>query len=276
MTRQYKVCYDKSVKNYHISEKIIEQVKAAGLEEKQARIYLGALKLAGGTITQLAKESGVERTGLYYYLNDLVTMGLLKPSTTKKRTIYLPSPPDKLLDIVRQREKEVESAIPFLQSLLSDQAGQSQVTYYEGKEGIINLYEDQFKLLKELSPEDNELLIFARSFELLNALPEYFPDYVAKREKLGLKTRAILPEVERQKDKTVYDDPTLYAKYTQQIQDKRYMPDAFFPHSVIVVFKDHVAMIDYKTYFGSITHNATLSDTWVRFFEYIWKTLPKA
>ncbi len=262
------------MKNNHISDKVLEQVKAAGLEDKQARIYLSALKLGGGTITALSKESGVERTGLYYYLSDLIKLGLLKPSTTKKRTIYLPSPPERLLDILHAKEQEVQDAIPLLQSLVADTGGQSQVTYYEGKEGLINLYEDQFALLQQLAPKDKHLLVFARSFELLNALPDYFPKYVSKREKLGLQTRAILPEAERQPEEVVYDDPVLYAKYTQQIKEKRYMPDKYFPHSVIVVFKDYVAMIDYKTYFGSITHNAELSDTWVRFFEFIWDHLP--
>ncbi|MEZ4210391.1 MAG: helix-turn-helix domain-containing protein [Patescibacteria group bacterium] len=263
------------MKNYHISEKVLDQVKAAGLEEKQALIYLSSLKLGGGTITALAKASGVERTGLYYYLDGLVQAGLLKPSTTKKRTIYLPADPDRLLDLVQRREKEVNDVLPFLKSLVADNQAGSQVSYYEGKEGLINLYEDQYSLLKQLDESDNQMLVFARSFEILHALPDYFPGYIEKRKKLSLRTRAILPETERQKGKTVYNDPVTYAKYTQQIEDKRYMPDEFFPHSVIIVFKDYVGMIDYKNYFGSLTHNSVLSETWVRFFEYIWKTLPE-
>lgn len=258
--------------NNHISEKVLNQVKSAGLEEKQALVYLSALRTGGGTITDLARASGVERTGLYLYLDELVQLGLLKPSTTRKRTVYLPSPPEKLLDIIRDREKDIEQVMPILQSMVADVAGQSQVTYYQGKKSVINLYEDYLKIIKRM-PAGTELRAITRGFANMKAFPDYFPGLIERRARLPLVVRVIVPESERP-PKKISEDAINIAKYALHTPYRKYVVDKYFPASTVLIFGDYVVMIDTENFFGSITKSQGLAKTWESVFEFMWDNLP--
>jgi len=48
-----------------------ETLLQMGLNEKEAKVYLACLELGGATIAEIAEKSGVKRTSIYNFLEEL-------------------------------------------------------------------------------------------------------------------------------------------------------------------------------------------------------------
>lgn len=256
----------------HISTTEINALGSLGLDEKQAKVYLTALSSGGGSVTELAKLAEMERTGLYYYLEALIDLGLIRESTVGKRTTYLASDPARLQDLLSAKSAQLKIVLPKLESAFASQAGKSRFTHYQGKEGIISLYEEILKLMSEMKEADGPALIFSRP-EILDALPEYYPKLIKRRMQLPLKIRGILPKSIKTRQKIDITNFKDFLRHAEQIEDRRYLDDEFFPDTIVLILKDSVATIDYKTFFGTLTENKNLATTWRKFFNFIWEQL---
>lgn len=128
-----------------MKEEIINQIREVGLELKEAKIYLAVLELGKATITDIAKKSKVKRTTAYEYLNSLVEAGLLGKAVKGKRIFYVAEDPKKLISILENKKKKVATALPALQEIFSASFSKPKVRFYEGIEGMKNIYNEMTK-----------------------------------------------------------------------------------------------------------------------------------
>src|SRR3989339_1834872 len=128
-----------------MKEEIINQIREAGLEPKEAKIYLAVLELGKATITDVAKKSKVKRTTIYEYLDNLVEMGLVGKTVKGKRIFYIAEDPKKLIYILENKKKKVALALPALQEIFSASFSRPKVRFYEGIEGMRNIYNEMTK-----------------------------------------------------------------------------------------------------------------------------------
>lgn len=259
-----------------LSHKYIKALEAAGLTPKQARIYAAALSIGGGSVTALAHAAGLERSGLYYHLEDLVHRGYLKVSARGKRTIYRPADPDRIGQQLADQQSTFAAILPNLKQEYASQSATSAVTYYEGTDGIITLYKELELLLQTLTKKEL-LRVVSRSFEAVEALPDFIPDYMNRRAKMAVTTRIIQPQSERP-PQTVRNsrDPMVRAKYNLHAPNQRYLPDRYLKGSdmgAVLILDDRVAMIDFKNGFASLTVNRHLTRTWQVLFDFMWDHL---
>lgn len=257
------------------AKEILNTLTDLGIESKQADVYASALVLGGGTIAELARAANIERTGIYYHINQMVNRGLLKTSRRGQRIIYLPTDPNKLKEILEKKSRSLENTLPKMQKLFSQQSGKSLITYYEGKDGIINLYAEQEHIMSEMS-EDETLYVIARPFLGYEVLPEMFTKFFERRAKMKVQTKAIFPISEKPKAKDENStDQEIRTKYALHVQERKYIPDQYMFENLgtIIVARDYIWMIDYRTLFGSFTENKNLANTWRMFFKFIWEHL---
>lgn len=257
------------------NKKIYQTLLTLGLSEKQALIYLAALILGGGTVTDLAKEVEIERTGIYNYLQDLIRRGLLHESTKGKRTIYLASDPTNLKELLKEKEQALEESMAKMQSMFSQNTGQSLVCYYQGKDGLIHLY-NAMADIEEQMDESEIIYIFARVHHAFEVFPDYFLRLFERRAKMRARTKAIFPISEKPtRGEFKSTDPYVRGKFAYHVKDRKYIPDKYIfeGFGTIVIARDFISMVDYKTLFGSITENRNLANTWQMFFQFIWEHL---
>lgn len=246
-----------------------------GLNQKEAAIYRTALERGGGTIMDLSRASGIERTSLYRHLESMINQGFIEMASRGKRTLYLPVDPLIIRNIVQQRTKALNEMLLDLHDHFSLQTGKSVVTYYQGKQGVIALYEKFYAEVAKMTRTQASLYIFGHSFEALEALPDFFPEFIARRAKLNVETKIILPQSERPPEGiSGTDDPKIVARYNLHIQEKKYISKKYEYNGAILIMRDQVATIDFKTFFGAVTKNKNLAQTWRMYFEFIWDHLP--
>jgi len=257
------------------NKKIYETLLSLGLNDKQALIYLAALINGGSTITDLARIAQIERTGIYKYLEEMQRKGLLKISRKGQRTTYLAADPNKLKEILKEKEDLLDQTLPKMESMFSQNSGKSLVSFYHGKEGLINLYNEMADIEEQMSASET-IYIFARVHHAFEVFPDYFLRLFERRAKMEAQTKSIFPISEKPTAKELKStDPYIKGQYAYHVKDRKYIPDKYIfeGFGTVVIARDFVSMVDYKTLFGSITENKNLANTWRMFFQFIWDHL---
>lgn len=122
----------------------ITELKSIGLEENPARVYLACLELGRATVFELAQHSGVKRTSIYNYVEELKNRHLISEIKESGRLLYTPESPETLLRNERERMAQIESMLPELMGIYSLPGNKPKVKYYEGESGILRAYSEMF------------------------------------------------------------------------------------------------------------------------------------
>ncbi|KKQ79295.1 MAG: Transcriptional regulator, TrmB [Parcubacteria group bacterium GW2011_GWC2_38_7] len=121
---------------------LLTQLKQLGIEEKQAKVYLACLEMGKATVQDLAQKSGVKRTSIYNFLEELKQSGLVTELHQGARLFLVAENPNHLLHNLRERLKKMKTIIPELVSIYNLPENKPKVKYYEGQDGIFQAYEN--------------------------------------------------------------------------------------------------------------------------------------
>ena len=120
-------------------------LKSLNLTDAEAAVYLATLELGQATIQDLARKSNVKRSTIYTFIEKLKDAGLLYQTKKNKRVLYSASHPEQLIEIEKGRLAELESALPELLAMHNSSRTKPKVTFYEGENGIKEVYADTIK-----------------------------------------------------------------------------------------------------------------------------------
>lgn len=189
---------------------IIQKLLDFGLSEKEARIYISLLELEVATAFEAAKHAGINRSSAYVVLESLKKKGLVAVSEDKKVSRYVASAPDILLQSASLEAKRhqdikagIESVIPELKALHKDTKMKPVVKVFEGKNGLISLFEES------LNSKEKKIRIVSSVNKIYELLPEYIPNYIAKRTSKGIQMLGIHPWNEFAKQYMKMELPTI-------------------------------------------------------------------
>lgn len=177
-----------------MNEIFYKQLTHYGLSEKEAKLYITLLELEIATVFEVAKHAGINRSSAYVVLEGLKKKGLVGISDDKKVRNYVAASPEILLQSAEASAKKheeikigIESIIPELKALHKDTKHRPVVKVFEGKNGLINIFEDT------LSSKEKKIRIVSAVEKIFSLLPDYFPNYVKRRLKKGIKMYGIHP-----------------------------------------------------------------------------------
>jgi len=121
-----------------------------GLNKTQAKAYIALVKQGSLTPPALAKLINETRTNAYTVLDKLTELGLAKKSERDKKLVYKVENPVALEKLVianrheaLEREKKIKNAMPTLLNYFYTYSEQPGVRFFQGKEGIEDIYKDQ-------------------------------------------------------------------------------------------------------------------------------------
>jgi HTH-type transcriptional regulator, sugar sensing transcriptional regulator len=121
-----------------------------GLPEKQARIYMACLELGECSIKEIAKKAEVKRTTIYDIIDDMIATGFIRTTMQGKKKRFLAAEPSELESIIKKREALLAQILPQLNSLNNGGGAKPKVWFYEGKDGLKDVYADTLKYGGEL------------------------------------------------------------------------------------------------------------------------------
>ncbi len=243
-------------------EQLLLSLSSWGLSRREASVYLSALELGRGTVTQISRKAGINRTTGYDILDRLAGNGLVRISGKEPKQEYVAESPDNILTLLQNRQKLLEKSIAaaedFIPKLKSIQKieDRPQIKFYEGIEGLKQVYEDTLT-------SSEKIVAYAKYEEMFEALGDYFPLYYKRRAQKGIPIRAIIPKTPMAIEQSTHDKEV--ARETAFVP-----PDDYSFSPEINVYDNKVMIASWKEKLGIIIESAEIADAMKKIFNLAW------
>lgn len=235
-----------------------------GLSPNEAKMYESLLELGESTISSIAIHSKVHRRNAYDAINRLIEKGLCFEILSKSENHYSPVDPEKLLEIVSEKQNRLLGALPDLRAKFENQRTSEEAYIYRGYEGLKNIWRTMVRI---------GLPVYT-----IGARGQWFD------ERLTMHRSSFFKEANRKKlhfynlfDHTVKSAmPNLYRDFPAKL-DYHFLPKEYATNSTINIFGDYVVtytyvvlgkMDEHVTFF--VIHNKDLANSYRTWFQYMW------
>ncbi len=235
---------------------------AAGLQEKEVPVYLALLSLQSANVTTLSKESGVQRTSLYFILDRLIEKGFASVVDAGKIRSYYPVKPESILihfeekqRSLRQVQEQIKDVLPLLTALPQTEATKPNVSVLKGLPSVKNVY---YELLKEdfigwFNPE-----VMYREYGMTMAQMLLGKDHI-------LRGRDLLVD-------SVFTEQLVKDWPQTETYQYRLLPEGISFGCDVVCWKKKVALFSYdKEHTTVIIENDKIAEMYHAWFELHWK-----
>ena len=241
---------------------ISKTLTALGLSEKEAAVYLAILEMGRGTVTEISRKANINRTSGYDILDSLSAQGLVRVSGKEPKQEYVAESPDNLVAHIEKRLRDTKAQLeaakkfaPKLKSLhrIEDRP---QVKFYEGSDGLRQVYEDTLT-------SHEEIRAYATVDDMHKGLPNYFPEYYKRRAGKGISIRAIVPQTEAGMERAGSD-----------LEEKReiaFVPaEKYYFSPEINVYDNKIMIASWREKLGIIIESAEIADAMKKIYELAW------
>lgn len=233
-----------------------------GFSQKETSVYLALLELGKRTVSPIARSANINRTTAYDILETLAGKGLVSISGKEPVQEYLAESPDKIIKLLEDQLtkdqnniQEAQSLVPQLKSI-HNVTDRPQVRFYEGKEGLEQVYEDTLT-------SQETIRAYANVNEMHTALPDYFPKYYKKRTNKGIHIRAIIPSNKAGTERV--------AKDKEEARESALIPpDEFYFTPEINIYDNKVMIASWKEKLGIIIESQEIADAMKKIFQLAW------
>lgn len=228
----------------------------AGLAGNEAKVYLALLKLGSASVTEISQKSSVERTLVYGVIKKLIEKGLVSSIVKINKKYFEPANPQKILDLIKEKEKIIEDALPELKGLYKSADKKQEVHHFKGKEGAKTI-------LEELLKSGKEWLIFGTTGKTKEILSYYLPQFHRKRIEKKIMFKAIYSEESKERAEEVKK-----LKFTEV----KILPKEYMTPTHISIVGDKVGIILWSEQpLGILIENKEIAESFKNYFKLLWK-----
>jgi len=235
-------------------------LKEIGLNDHEIAVYLAALELGESTVLPISKKAGIKRTYCYDILADLQKKNLVTYFEKNNRRRYVAENPSKIGEILQKRVKEFNEILPELKSIYNQSGKKPKVRFYEGKSGILAIYEELCKA--------KEIVAIASPNHIYQYIGDFFSEFSKKVLAKKIKVRELVTP----------DGASVeyLSQFKKPLQEARILPKGVEFSTDMIIFSNKLAMISYgEDIHAVVVESSSIVDTQKTLFEIIWKGLDK-
>lgn len=233
-------------------------LRGLGLTENEARIYLALLRHGTSTAGSITGKTGIHRRCVYDAMDRLIEKGLVGYINRDNRKYFEATDPEHLLEMLKEQERDVQSAIPKLRALYEG-AEKQDIKVLRGRTGARAVYHDIIRTGKDYYA----LGATGNIYETIG--PKTYDKYVEMRVKKGMKLYTIYPE--RLRGTPMAEKRNVVVKY---------VPDEYASPINTIVYGEKVEMLiwdyDPKSPLILLIENRKVAEAFKRYFRMLWKT----
>ncbi len=162
----------------------IEVLNKIGLNQKEASVYLALLELGTASVMSIARKAGLKRPGTYLILDELEVRGLVSQVPQNKKSLYAAEGPEKLFSDLQKKQELLKRFLPSLEALHNQKKEKPQVQLFQGKEGMLEVYEKVYA--------SGEVWFYGTLGDLDKTFPSVTKEVSKRAKEHKLKVREIL------------------------------------------------------------------------------------
>lgn len=219
---------------------ILEEI---GFSTNEARIYEMLIDIGEASVPEIALKTHIHRRNVYDIIPKLLKKGLIYQIADTKESRYAAVEPNKLQDLIREKQTKLESILPSLRKQFKKTATHEAVYIYKGVEGFKNYLRDILNVGKDI------YFIGAKGGWFDPELQTFIKYFLKKARERKIKYHHIFDD----EVKTVAPDllKTLGKPY-------KFLPKEYSTTGAIDIFGDHVVTFSGLT-LKNITEDVTLT-----------------
>jgi len=245
----------------HILQKI-------GLPRNEAKIYETLLQEGELTAGIIATKSKVHRRNVYDSLSKLLDKELVFEIPHKHEMSYLAADPEKLMELVNEKESVITALMPDLQKIYKDTPRNQDVCIYRGVEARKNEMSDILRFGGDI------YFIGAKGAWLNTDLRESFLAFAHAANKKNVKFHILFDAEMKGKQN----------EFKQLLKNLRYkfLPPAHSTTCDITIYDNKVSVssgvrlksFNTKEDSFTVTINQPIADSFRTWFKFLWNSLP--
>lgn len=162
-------------------------LRELGLSDNEVDIYLILLRMEKCSAADISKLTRISRPHIYDTLNKLIEKGLASHITVNKKKYFIAASPNRLIEMVRDKERDLLSIIPALMAQDREEGQSPLVEVYEGRQGLKTIF-------NEILEQEKEWLCWGGTGKIPTILPDFITGWHTKRVRLGITIRAVFDD----------------------------------------------------------------------------------
>lgn len=228
-----------------------------GLSDKEADVYTALLELGTSTVNDIASKANIKRTTIYDLLSSLIRSGLVSQTQKGKKRFFYAEEPEKFHKILEEKQSKFLEILPVLKSLYNTSGKKPKIRYYEGIEGLKNVYNDC------LSYNDT-IFAFASEVIFKKLGKNFFDNYSKVKKEKGVRSKTIL-------SRTKQTEEYLNSK-ENYLREVKIVDKDKFPFTIEMnIYANKISFISFKEEMAIIIESNEIADNMRLLFELAWK-----
>jgi len=232
-----------------------------GLTARESEAYLALLELQESLVAEIADKTKENRTHLYDTLNSLINKGLASYVIKNGKKYFMPSNPEKIIDLLREKESLVKESLPELKELYKPKSKMPVIEVYEGKEGVKTVLQDILK-------ENKEWLCLGSTGKSEELVPFFLGHFHKQRIKQKLPL------------KVIYNDDEFGKKRGEEVSKQKYSQVKYMEKTsptTTYVYGEKTIIIHWERdkLFAIMIQDKETADSYRSYFNEIWRIAKK-
>jgi len=238
---------------------LTKTLQKLGLNEKEAKAYLSALELGETTLQRIALKADISRTTVYDILESLKLRGLISTIKKNKKIYYYAEAPDSLQDDLDEKQEILKKAMPQLLALANLIDRKPKIKYYEGLEGIKEVYMDT------LHYPEHEMAAWVADEAFYEFDKDFLLNFYHPRR---IKQKTWLREIaaDHQLTRAYQRDEVKSLRKTKLLSEAEYPLDV----SINLYGKNKIGVMSFEEEIGLIIESEKIYKTLKSLFEFMW------
>ena len=242
-------------------------MQSLGLALNESKILETLFTHGSLNISRISDFSGINRRNIYDSLSRLSEKGLVTVILGDRENIYKAEAPDKLMDILTEKQELLETILPELTDLYHDVPPKTATRVYRGEEGW------KIFMREVINAKKDVYLLGAKGALASESLQVSFKKFLANTKKVGIEFRVL------------YDWQVSQSKDIIGHLGKNYkiLPKEYSNSAAIAIFGPHVAIfraapisdkLNKQYTFITITDKNT-AEAFRLWFQFMWQSIPQ-
>lgn len=234
-----------------------------GLNDKEQQVFFALTKLGSVGVIEISKNTGFRRSTTYYLLDQLEARDLVSHVQTGNRRIYSASTPQRIEKILSEKKEAMDNQmfafkhlLPDISLLYGNAKNKPKFTYYEGRKGAQEIFDDMII-------NNKEIIVVGEVSTFEEAVgPEYLEKFVEQRRAKGIWIKGIWVQKK---------DVSVYPASEEHLRNIRYAPEWFSAPVSFYIYKNKVAFTSSaEEGFGAVIESTDFTTTMRSWFELLW------
>jgi len=243
--------------------------ESLGLSPNEAKIYEALVEHGESTVSEIAVSAQIHRRNAYDAIQRLIDKGLCFQILSPSENHYNAVDPDKLLELLAEKENELRLIMPGLKKKFSERLAPEEAYIYRGLEGQKNVWRDVIRVNKDS--------------HVIGAKGAWYDP------RLESSRKAFFKEANQKKIKFVqiFDHEVMnkmsdLPKRFEGNLEYRFLPKQYPTNSIIHIFGDYVVtytgltighLSEHTTFF--VIRSKDLAESYRTWFWYMWEQSTK-